>query len=138
MNDSAILLSGRATFTLEGKGLRWTFQVAKSKDEERPAFFAKMLTGSDNESDFTYLGMLDPATKHVRLTRASKMAADSVPVRAMDWAANLMLTGRTSDIERQGFRVLWASTCARCGRTLTVPSSIDSRLGPECAKHVQA
>ena len=28
------------------------------------------------------------------------------------------------------------SECQRCGKTLTVPSSIDARLGPECIKKV--
>lgn len=138
MKDSAILLSGRARFTLEGKGLRWTFEIDKSKDENRPRYFAKMLTGADNESDYTYVGLLDPATSRVKATRASRIPEDATPFRGLNYAVHAILADRAPELEKDGFRVVWATTCARCGRTLTVPSSVDHRLGPECAKLINA
>lgn len=133
MNDYQVLTAGKATFTLEGMGRRWTYRIARSQDGER--YFAKLLTGTDNEGDYTYLGVLDPDAAQVRLTRASRMNDQSEPVRALRWVVSTLHDQGTDALRTKGFRLLWSSRCARCGRTLTVPSSIDSRLGPECAKH---
>ena len=50
------VLGGNALVTLEsGKtGVRYTFKVRKP-DEDKP-YFVSMLTGSDNDSDYNYIG----------------------------------------------------------------------------------
>ncbi len=72
----------------------------------------------------------------MRLTKASKLPVTAEPVRGLRWALSLIHAGMDSEIEAKGFRLQWAAECQRCGRTLTVPSSIDSRLGPTCARKV--
>ena len=38
----------------------------------------------------------------------------------------------------EGYEARHEGRCARCGRALTVPESIDSGFGPECARKVAA
>lgn len=132
-----ILTAGKATFTLEGKGRRWTFRIERVESEDRPAiYFAKLLAGADNDNDYVYLGIYDPAHGWVKLTKASKLPESSEPVRALRWYVGLVLNDRENEIEQHGFHIHWATCCQRCGRTLTVPSSIDARLGPECVTKI--
>jgi hypothetical protein len=133
-----ILCAGKATFTLCGMDRRWTYRIVKVENEDgrEPIFFATLLTGSDNDDNYTYLGVYQPQVGWVKLTKASQYKEDSEVVRALRWVVGLVFNGNETEVENKGFRMVWSSTCQRCGRTLTVPSSVDNRLGPECAKKV--
>jgi len=63
-------------------------------------------------------------------------SSDTECVRALRWHFSLVWSGREMEIEQHGFRVHWSNECQRCGKTLTVPSSIDARLGSECNRKV--
>lgn len=124
---SAFVLAGKAIFTVSnGKGSHYTFRVQKS-DEDRPVYFIGLLTGSDNTHDYTYLGLLDPRTLTIRLTKASKYTVDSVPVKALVWALLRIKAGVASPLIRH------ENLCGRCGLKLTTPASISTGFGPECA-----
>ena len=128
------ITAGRAIFTVESKtGERYTYRVShKEGDGGWPdAWFVSLLTGPCNEADYTYLGMLDPATGGVRLTKASKYTDDTVPVKVVRWALGLVWADRELP---PGYALHHEGRCGRCGRTLTVPESIESGIGPECAK----
>lgn len=122
------ILAGKAIFTLQGRSERYTYRVSRSDDGR--AIFIGMLTGPDNLADYTYLGMLDERTGRVRLTRASKYTEQSTPVKAIRWA--LAWIWKAGTIPEPG-KLYHAGRCGRCGRTLTVPASIESGFGPECA-----
>ena len=143
------ILAGNSFFTVKSRtGNRYTFQVMAPKDElpaENPlpgmedireirrnydseTRFVKVLTGPDNEDNYSYIGILNTRTNLFRLTKKSRMTSDSLPVKAISWlvaklAAGLMPT--TCELWHEGF-------CGRCGRKLTVPESIQSGYGPEC------
>ena len=81
-------VSGPCIFTLcipaefaaaRGCGDHYTYRIThKAASGNWPeAYFVALLTGPDNESDYTYLGMLDHTSGVVRLTKASKYARDS-------------------------------------------------------------
>jgi len=132
---ATLLTAGKATFILEGKDRRWTFRIVKVESDGRPPiYFANLLTGPDNDADYTYLGVYEPAVGWVRLTKASKLPETAEPVRALRWYVGLVVNDREAEVEQHGFRILWSCRCQRCGRPLTVPSSIDARLGPDCAE----
>ena len=121
------ILGGNATFTLHNtlKGTHLTFKVQQSK-QEKDLFFVKVLTGSDNEADYTYLGLIkNNIYWHGRKSRISR---DAISARAFEWF--------WSNISRlpDGLQVMHNGRCGRCGRTLTVPESIASGFGPECIK----
>jgi len=79
--------------------------------------------------EYTYLGMIFDVTEpRVKTTKKSAYNADSVPVKALNY-----LFDHAGDSMPKGLTVRHEGRCCRCGRQLTVPSSIDAGIGPECA-----
>lgn len=127
----AFLQAGRAIGTLVGNTNRYTFKVSAVEDRQhagRYTLFVNLLTGPENTSDYTYLGILDRSTGLIKLTRASRLPADRGPVAAWNWFMARIWSGRMPTAGQ-----FWhVGRCGRCGRVLTVPSSIAAGLGPEC------
>ncbi len=126
------VLAGNATFTLASKktGKRFTFKVQKSKDNGHTpvAWFVKTLYGSDNTSDYAYVGMIK--NDKFGLTQKSKYTLESPQVLAFDFVWSNLVKGQinpNTEFWHEGH-------CGRCGRLLTVPHSIETGIGPECAK----
>ena len=130
------ILAGRATFTVDnGKGQHFTYKVrGKLTDKKDSIFFISLLTGSDNLSDYTYMGVLTP-TGAIRLTTKSKLTEDSLPVKVAKWAMNVIWERA---VLPAGYNIRHEGRCARCGRTLTHPESLNSGIGPECATKIGA
>lgn len=123
------ITAGRAVFTLQGRDARYTFRVNRVSKISR-SLFVNLLTGPDNTADYTYLGMINEQTGRVYLTKASAYTDTSTPVLALRWALRILWRGDTLPAPAQLYHV---GRCGRCGRALTVPSSIDAGIGPECA-----
>lgn len=129
------MLGGKATMTLvsERTGVRYTYRITKGKPNERfpvPATFVNLLAGPDNENDYVYMGML---TGHsLRLTAKSAMTDDSAPVKAFRYLLASLAKDDPREMPAQ-LQVFHEGRCCRCNRLLTVPSSIASGIGPECA-----
>lgn len=135
------ILGGKAIFTVSNPtGERYTFKVNRKDAEpgspygDQPTFFVKLLTGPDNGSDYTYLGLLTEGGA-VKLTRASRFTDETKPVKVIRWAAGLVFAGR--DLPA-GYAIHHEGRCGRCGRRLTVPESVESGFGPECAGRLAA
>lgn len=120
--------AGRAVFTVDnGKGTHYTYQIGHSKPEQ--PLFVGLLTGPNNESDYTYLGIYNPENHQVRLTAKSKYTEETQPVKVIRWAIKQIAEGKELP---EGYSVKHEGKCCRCGRTLTDPISIDRGVGPEC------
>ena len=134
IDPKTFVTAGDAIFTLKSRRTetRYTYRVTKKEASEQypAAYFVKVLTGPDNESSYTYLGKLDADSGDVVLTRASKLVEDSAPVKAIRWALRRIWQA----IELTDCEFHHAGKYCRCGRTLTVPESVESGIGPECAK----
>lgn len=133
----AYMFAGNATFTFRSlrTGTRFTYNVkmADKKNEndvnEKPAFFVKVLSGPDNTSDYTYIGMIHGATFGV--TKASRHMANAPSVQTLTWALKTFFANVT---EMPAQMEVWhTGRCGRCGRPLTVPESVASGIGPDCA-----
>lgn len=124
------ILGGNAVFTIAGTDRRYTYQVRSSEDGS--VYFLSLLTGSDNVTDYTYVGLIDTQIGRIRLTRKSRMSETSLPVVALNWILSRIWSGRA--IAPAVF--YHVGRCGRCGRALTVPSSIESGFGPECITKV--
>jgi hypothetical protein len=146
------LFGGKATFTvLNGnRDKSYTFQInhaeGREKEPGNPAagkwperWFAKLLTGSDNTSDYTLFGMVDRRTGLVTLTQKVKargwtLATESV--RVLQFVTVWAVKGE----DMPGGIVLQAPThCGRCNRLLTAPRERNPYwpwLGPECGTKV--
>lgn len=128
INDKRFFTGGRATFTVaNNKGDHYTFKIGHR--EETQPFFVSLLTGPDNESSYTYLGIYNPETHGVRLTQKSKYTEDSTPVKVVRWALRQVVEGKTLP---EGYTIQHAGKCCCCGRKLTDPESITLGIGPDC------
>lgn len=128
------VLAGRAVFTVSNAvGDRYTFKVTQKDGKMGPVWFVSLLTGPDNEADYTYMGILDAWSAEVILTKASRYTMHSEPVRVLQWACKMVWSQRALPA---GYAIHHEGQCGRCGRTLTVPESIESGFGPECVKKV--
>lgn len=125
-------LAGNATVTFRSQktGNRYTYKITKT-DGPNPVHFVKLLTGVNNETDYQYMGIIRNNSKFC-LTARSHFNSDSEPVKAFDYTFSRI----ASNIEPAGVEVFHEGRCGRCGRKLTVPASIQSGLGPECASKV--
>ena len=112
----------------------YTFRVThKEANGNWPeAWFVSLLTGPDNSWDYSYVGMLN-TDGTVKLTKASKYDEKSFPVCLIRKVISALWNNNVSAVEASGFDLHHEGKCCRCGRRLTVPESIESGIGPECA-----
>jgi len=144
LDARTFILGGNATVTLasERTGARFTYAVkAPTKPTENGGLvidhsndaprFVKVLTGSDNEADYQFLGTIFPDGRFVH-GRKSRIGLGAPSAKAFAWSWQHLNVGRVPE----GLQVWHEGRCGRCGRKLTVPSSIASGFGPECINHV--
>lgn len=112
----------------------YTFKVeyAEANGQWPETWFVKLLVGADNSNDYKTFGMLNPKTGQMRLTRKGGMTDKSWPVRIVRRVFANIYSETPEKIEAAGFDVHHEGRCGRCGRRLTVPSSIETGLGPVC------
>jgi len=130
ITDINFFSGGNATFTIsKDGGDHYTFKI-NQPDEDKP-FFVSLLTGSDNESSYTYLGVYNPIHQKVYLGKKSTYKEDSIPVKAIRWAIAIILSGKELPV---GWSVQHEGNCCVCGKKLTTPDSINKGIGPYCEK----
>lgn len=142
------VLGGRGRLTLVSRrtGQRFTFKIGRPRRPDDSRLFARLLTGSDNESDYTFIGtlFLQPFHTHRGLTypprfkhsRKSHIGERAPGVRAAAWLFDRVLRGSDEAIRAllAQAEVWHEGVCGRCGRSLTVPESIETGIGPVCAE----
>jgi hypothetical protein len=144
MISKEFITAGKSIFTVELPGdfqqgrSHYTYQVRlkKAKNNYPDTFFVSLLTGPDNTSDYTYIGILNAQTGIVRTTPKSKFPPETFPVRLINRIFYRIWANETEIIESNGYDLHHEGRCGRCGRRLTVPESIETGLGPECAGKV--
>lgn len=124
----AFFLGGDARFTLVSwrTGARYTYRVRVGQGDRAP-HFVLVLTGSNNESDYTFLGTIFEGRDY-RHGRNSTIGLEAPSARAFGWAWRWLAAGKMPpecDVHHEG-------RCGRCGRALTTPESIESGFGPVC------
>lgn len=136
----SFILGGNAYFTLRSAktGTRFTYRVSLAKTEPGsqypgPTYFVSLLNGPDNWQNYMYLGLIGRDCKF-RLTKGSKAGADATSVKAFAWTWTRLAAGQKTD----GVEIWHEGKCGRCGRKLTVPESIETGFGPECATKLEA
>lgn len=128
-NIRAFVLAGKAFFTLQSKasGARFTFKVQKGKKADAP-HFVSVLTGSDNTENYRFFGTIFADGNFRHSARNAKVSADAPSAMGFSWFWNNLQRGALNSLD-----FFHAGKCGRCGRMLTVPDSIESGYGPECA-----
>lgn len=130
-NDALrFIFGGNATFTIRSAktGTRYTYKI-RQPGIGKP-FFASVLSGQNNETDFDYIGFIPAATRDV-LVAGAKGKPDAPSFKALAWTVSQLAT--KARIPEQ-LEVFHEGRCCACGRKLTTPESILSGIGPECAK----
>jgi hypothetical protein len=124
------MTAGKSTVTLVSLKTekRYTYRITASEDGL--AHFVGVLTGSDNESSYSYLGRISRGIfwQGRKVPKASDVAKGAPSHIAFDWAWRAMSRGDMPE----SLQVWHEYRCGRCARKLTVPSSIASGYGPEC------
>ena len=124
------VLAGKAIFTASSPSSHFTFRVdRKEVSEGKRIFFVSVLSGPDNTSDYSYLGLLDPVSGGLKNTKASP-SEQCQSFQVARWVLGKIWSGRPLPA---GYAIHHAGRCGRCGRMLTVPESIESGIGPDCA-----
>jgi hypothetical protein len=132
------MLAGKAVVTLKSlkTGAHVTLKVktppADKTSSTGPSHFVAVRTGGAGEKNYAYLGFLKGGRQYLH-GRKSKIVEQDDRVRAFRYALNRLLNNEMPpecEIWHEG-------TCGRCGRALTVPSSIASGIGPECATKME-
>ena len=124
---------GNAYFTVinPNTGSRYTFRVRQKENEngEKSPFFVSVLSGPDNTYNYQYLGVIFDGRTY-RRTKKSRISDNAPSAKCFSWLWKVLTTQNESALSRIEF---WhEGRCAVCGRKLTVPESIESRIGPVC------
>lgn len=134
--------AGNAIFTVVSKasGSRFTFKFSRPKHDAnsnraRPIWVA-VLTGQNNDADYTFAGSIwiNPTGYQFNVGKNSTIKATAPSMVALTWILKHLNAGSDGLTKQAEF---WhEGRCGRCGRTLTVPASIESGFGPECITKV--
>lgn len=127
------ITGGKSIFTLESErtGNWFTYRVKKAKkDDEKSPYFVSVLTGKNNDSAYSYMGTIfnNNGKLVFNLTKKSNMTKDAMSYKAFNFFFDLVQKNKL----HKEINFYHKGKCARCGRTLTVPSSILNGFGPEC------
>jgi hypothetical protein len=131
------ILAGKAKFTISSAktDTHFTFKINQKDDPantgDKTPFFVSVLNGPDNWTNFMYIGFIPQQgdNQPLRLVAGRKGHPDAPSFKALSWTLRHLTNGNIPadlTIQHEG-------KCCRCGRALTVPTSIASGIGPDCA-----
>lgn len=136
----SFIYAGNAIFTIKNNitGNRFTFRLQKPKEKRGSAeiWFASVLTSPDY---YGFLGSVimsnsrDMFGKNVHnfcYSRKSRINPEAQSMKVIMW----FIKALDNDSIPANVEIWHEGKCGRCGRTLTVPESIESGLGPICAE----
>jgi hypothetical protein len=119
------MFAGKSIFTFINTktGNRFTYKIKSNKDSN--LFFVSVLTNPDN---YSYIGTcIEGNYKH---GKKSNISPEAQSVKVFQFMLNKLKSNNLPD-----FLEVWhEGFCGKCGRRLTVPSSILTGIGPECFK----
>ena len=122
------ILAGNATFTLKSvkTGTRFTYRVRASGD--KTVHFVSLMNGPDNEASFSYFGFIRRGVFHHGAAKA-RVAYDAPSVKAFNWTFRVLQQDSMPD----ALQFWHEGRCGKCNRKLTVPESLETGMGLDCA-----
>ena len=125
------ITAGKAIFTIEsartGKWFTYKVIAPKEQNPSKPVFWVKLMTGTDNQTSYSYLGTI--FSKEFKLTKKSKITSDALGYKAVDFFFRNIFAGKS----HEEINFYHMGICGRCGRPLTTPESVSRGIGPICA-----
>lgn len=132
--------AGNARFTLRSAKTdkRYTYRMTyKAPDPNHPKFrtqmgiwFVSVLTGPDNEANYTYLGFVKEGTTLFVHGDKSKISPDAPSATAFRWFWTRLIDQKPLD----QLEFFHEGRCGHCARPLTDPISITTGFGPDCSE----
>lgn len=129
LNHSDVLkfiFAGNSKFTTVNTetGNRFTFHVKQAKDSN--LFFVKILTNGQ----YNFIGTITAGI--YTHGKKSNVSVDAQSVKVINYIIDKLKTNTLKECVE-----IWhEGTCGKCGRPLTVPSSIILGIGPQCVKTI--
>ena len=122
-------LAGNAILTISSlkTGNHYTYKVRK-KESTRGGnlwFVSRLVDGSADQGFFAYTGIIRDGRFSV--TAKAGISEGAPCVQAFAFFMRTPVLHPQMEVRHEG-------RCGVCGRTLTVPASIDRGIGPECAQ----
>lgn len=124
------VFGGKSIFTVlnTATGNRFTYKLTRKKNIEEgkeDVIFVKVLSGSDNYSDYTFIGTIF-GKKTYKHSPKSYFGADCQSSKVIDWLVK--------NIDRLPTQVeVWhEGKCGICGKKLTDTDSLRIGIGPKC------
>lgn len=134
----SFLMGGNATITVQSKrtGTRFTYRVRAPREDgsfryDAPIRFVQVLSGPDNNTHYEYIGYIRDERFYYGGAKA-RANEDAPSVRAFKYAYRFL---SIESIPEQ-LDVFHEGKCARCGRKLTTPESIQSGFGAKCLERL--
>src|SRR5258708_4193202 len=126
----AFMTAGKATVTFVSTetSARYTFKISKKTES---IYYVKVLRGSNNETDYGYIGFIKDTTFVFGGDKAS-CKIDTPCVKAFNWSFR-SITHATIPATLQAWH---EGRVGRCAKKLTVPPSQAPALAPECANMI--
>ena len=129
--------AGKATFTLKSvsTGVHYTFQVTKAPPKpdfpnRTPIYFVSVLVGPDNTKNYMYFGTISGASMLFKMGAKAKVMDGAKSVQALMWFWRNLVE---FSVVRSEVKFYHEGRCARCGKKLTTPGSLELGFGHECA-----
>jgi Family of unknown function (DUF6011) len=139
------ITAGKAFFTIKNSRTqnRFTYNVEAPdgnplyNKENTGLLFVSLLVGSDNYTNYKYIGLLRLNRNTKRWSfeygRKSKIGENVPSVQGFAMLFNNVISAlRPLEMIYPDVEFWHEGKCCRCGRKLTVPESIASGIGPEC------
>lgn len=125
------VFGGNATFTVTNTNTRnrFTFKVKQPKNNDS-VFFISVLNGSDNNSNYSFIGTYFTNGGNYRHGKKSSIGKDAQSAKVISWFFSRFINCE----EKYPFvQVYHEGKCGSCGRKLTTPESIKTGRGPVCS-----
>lgn len=138
-NIKKFIFAGDALITIKNvdTGNRFTFKIKKRGDKPRPTpidlYWVSVLTMPNNNDDgaYKFIGSMS-REEGFRSSPKSYIKDNSLSVKVANYYFNRLL-GFSKFPLHSNVKTYHNGFCGRCGRILTVPESIETGFGADCA-----
>lgn len=125
------IFAGKSTFTIfnANTGNRYTYKVKQGVNNP-DAYHVMLMTGSDNNNDFTFIGTIFEKRKF-NFYKNCRIDEKLPSIQGFIW---FLIKVATNQAIGEHVEMWHEGKCCKCGRKLTTPDSLKSGFGPECIK----
>ena len=115
---------------------KWDIKLNKKVKQER--WFVSVLTGPDNNTNYTYAGTIDEKDNLgkwiIRTTKKSGMSSEADSFKAFVTVLDILQSSvQRINAYREKLLIYHDGTCSKCGRRLTDITSVAISAGPICS-----